>query len=218
MRKQKLPKVAKKNLMSNFNQQQSEVTGLLLKWSDGDREALETLIPLVYDELYRLARGYMNREQSGHTLQITALVNEAYLRLANWKDAKWENRAHFFGVAAQLMRRILVDFARSRNYEKRGGGMQQVAFDEAIGLSLRRDADFVALDDGLKSLAEIDQRKSRIVELRFFGGLSVEEIAELLDVSPRTVMREWNLARAWLFRELRHTKSTTGITGKALSV
>ncbi|MBS1790012.1 MAG: sigma-70 family RNA polymerase sigma factor [Acidobacteria bacterium] len=189
--------------MDSINKQPSEVTQLLLKWSDGDKEALEMLIPLVYDELYRLARSYMNREQAGHTLQITALVNEAYLRLVNWKDAKWENRAHFFGVAAQLMRRILVDFARSRNYEKRGGGLQQVAFDEAVGLSTRQDADFVSLDDGLKSLAEIDQRKARVVELKFFGGLSVEEIAEVLDVSPRTVMREWNLARAWLFRELR---------------
>ena len=201
------PKAAnrgKKISMNEINQQSNEVTGLLLKWSDGDREALETLIPLVYDELYRLARSYMQREQAGHTLQITALVNEAYLRLANWKEAKWDNRAHFFGVAAQLMRRILVDFARSRNYEKRGGGMQQVEFNEALGLFARCDADFVSLDDGLKSLAELDPRKSRIVELRFFGGLSVEEIAEVLGVSPRTVMREWNLARAWLFRELRN--------------
>lgn len=202
------PKAAKTGkiffAMNGVNQQPREVTQLLLKWSDGDRESLEMLIPLVYDELYRLARSYMNREQAGHTLQITALVNEAYLRLVNWKEAKWENRAHFFGVAAQLMRRILVDFARSRNYEKRGGGMQQVAFDEALGLCIRRDADFVSLDDGLKALAEIDQRKSRIVELKFFGGLSVEEISEVLDISPRTVMREWNLARAWLYRELHH--------------
>lgn len=193
--------------MHELNQQPSEVTGLLLQWSDGDRQALETLIPLVYDELYRLARIYMNREQAGHTLQITALVNEAYLRLANWKEARWKNRAHFFGVAAQLMRRILVDFARSRNYEKRGGGLQQVEFNEALGLPIRRDADFVLLDDGLKSLAEIDLRKAHVVELRFFGGLSVEEIAEVLSVSPRTVMREWNLARAWLFRELSMGKS-----------
>ncbi|MBL8190676.1 MAG: sigma-70 family RNA polymerase sigma factor [Acidobacteria bacterium] len=188
--------------MHDLTRQPSEVTQLLLQWSDGDKEALETLIPLVYDELYRLARSYMHREQAGHTLQITALVNEAYLRLVNWKEARWENRAHFFGVAAQLMRRILVDFARSRNYEKRGGGMQQVEFNEALGVSVRRDADFVLLDDGLKSLAEFDPRKARIVELKFFGGLNVEEIAELLDISPRTVMREWNLARAWLFREL----------------
>ncbi len=179
-----------------------EITQLLMAWSDGDKQALESLIPLVYDELYRLARSYMNREQAGHTLQITALVNEAYLRLVNWKEARWENRSHFFGVAAQLMRRILVDFARSRNYEKRGGGLRQVELDEVASLAVRRDADFVTLDDSLKSLAEIDQRKSRIVEMRFFGGLSVEEIAEVLDVSPRTVMREWSLARAWLYREM----------------
>lgn len=183
-----------------------EITQLLSAWSDGDKEALELLIPLVYDELYRLARGYMNREQAGHTLQITALVNEAYLRLVNWKEARWENRSHFFGVAAQLMRRILVDFARSRNYEKRGGGLRQIELNEIADLSVCRDTDFVMLDDSLKSLAEIDQRKSRIVEMRFFGGLSVEEVAEVLDVSPRTVMREWSLARAWLFREMNRSK------------
>ncbi|MGE0887497.1 MAG: sigma-70 family RNA polymerase sigma factor [Blastocatellales bacterium] len=183
-----------------------DITQLLSAWSNGDKEALELLIPLVYDELYRLARGYMNREQAGHTLQITALVNEAYLRLANWKEARWENRSHFFGVAAQLMRRILVDFARSRNYEKRGGGLRQIELNEVADLSIRRDTDFVMLDDSLKSLAEIDQRKSQIVEMRFFGGLSVEEVAEVLDVSPRTVMREWGLARAWLFREMNRSK------------
>lgn len=200
---------------SDISKKQIEVTQLLLRWSDGDKLALEALIPLVYDELYRLARVYMNRERPGHTLQITALVNEAYLRLVNWKEARWENRSHFYGVAAQLMRRILVDFARARNYEKRGGGMRQVEFDELAGLPLRRDADFVALDDALKGLAEIDSRKSRIVEMRFFGGLSVEEVAEVLDISPRTVMREWNLARAWLFRELRQVNSTTGVAGQA---
>lgn len=193
--------------MQNLNNNgQNEVTRLLAAWNGGDQSALERLIPMVYDELYRLARSYMNRERGGHTLQITALVNEAYLRLVNWKEARWENRAHFFGVAAQLMRRILVDFARTRNYEKRGGGMQQVAFEEAMGLPIRHDADFVALDDALKSLSELDLRKGRIVEMRFFGGLSVEEIAEVLDVSPRTVMREWNLARAWLYRELDRSK------------
>lgn len=180
----------------------NRVTQLLKAWSDGDAIALEQLIPLVYDELYRLARGYMNREMAGHTLQVTALVNEAYLRLVNWKEARWENRAHFFGVAAQLMRRILVDFARARNYEKRGGGAALLALDEANALPIQPDADFIALDDALKSLDELDQRKSRIVELRFFGGLSVEEIAEVLKISERTVMREWSLARAWLFREL----------------
>lgn len=179
-----------------------EITGWLKAWSNGDAAALERLVPLIYDELYRLARGYMHRESPGHPLQVTALVNEAYLRLANWKEAQWENRAHFFGVAAQLMRRVLVDFARRRDYEKRGGGHRHVQLEEAALLPIRRDADFVALDDALKSLSALDARKARIVELKFFGGLSVEEIAEALQTSPRTVMREWNLARAWLFREL----------------
>ena len=179
-----------------------EITGLLRAWSNGDQAALERLVPLIYDELYRLARGYMNRELPGHPLQVTALVNEAYVRMANWKEAQWENRAHFFGVAAQLMRRVLVDFARHRDYEKWGGGVQHVQFDEAASLTVQRDADFVALDDALKSLSAMDARKGRIVELKFFGGLSVEEIAEALKISPRTVMREWSMARAWLFREL----------------
>ncbi len=179
-----------------------EITGLLKAWSNGDQTALERLVPMIYDELYRLARGYMNREAPGHPLQATALVNEAYLRLANWKKAQWESRAHFFGVAAQLMRRVLVDFARNRDYEKRGGGRRHVQLDEATPLPAQRDTDFIALDDALKSLAALDPRKGRIVELRFFGGLGVEEVAEALHVSPRTVMREWSLARAWLFREL----------------
>ncbi len=179
-----------------------EVTRMLQAWSNGDPAALERLIPHIYDELHRLARGYMNRELPGHPLQVTALVNEAYLRLANWKEARWENRAHFFGVAAQLMRRVLVDFARHRDYEKRGGKQRQVAFDEALALPVQREADFLALDDALQSLAALDARKCKIVELKFFGGLSVEEIAEVLQTSPRTVMREWSLARAWLFREL----------------
>jgi RNA polymerase sigma-70 factor, ECF subfamily len=179
-----------------------QITKLLQAWGEGDLRALEQLMPLVYDELYRLARGYMNRELPGHQLQVTALVNEAYLRLVNWKEARWENRAHFFGVTAQLMRRILVDFARERQYEKRGGGARPVPLDEAAALPLQRDADFIALDDALQSLAEIDPRKFRIVELKFFGGLSTEEIAELLKTSERTVLREWSLARAWLHREL----------------
>lgn len=179
-----------------------EITGLLKAWSDGDQAALKRLVPLIYDELYRLARIYMNREAPGHPLQVTALVNEAYLRLANWKEAQWENRAHFFGVAAQLMRRVLVDFARNRDYEKRGGGRRHVQLDEVAPLPVQRDADFIALDDALESLSAMDERKGRIVELKFFGGLSVEEIAEALNISPRTVMREWSLARAWLFREL----------------
>lgn len=184
-----------------------ELTQLLVAWNNGDPAALEELVPLVQAELLRLARHYMRHERAGHPLQPTALVNEAYIRLIQWQNVEWKNRAHFFGVAAQLMRRILVDFARARNYEKRGGGAALLALDEASALPIQPDADFIALDDALKSLDELDQRKSRIVELRFFGGLSVEEIAEVLKISERTVMREWSLARAWLFRELSHTNA-----------
>jgi RNA polymerase sigma factor (TIGR02999 family) len=179
-----------------------EVTQLLLAWSDGNQAALDQIIPLVHGELHRLARRYMQRERAGHALQTTALVNEAYLRLVDWKNVHWQNRAHFFGVAAQLMRRILVDFARSRRYTKRGGKAVQVSLEEAATLSDERRGDLIALDDALKSLARLDSRKAQIVELRFFGGLSVAEAAEVMKVSPRTVMREWNLARAWLYREL----------------
>jgi RNA polymerase sigma-70 factor (ECF subfamily) len=179
-----------------------EVTQLLLAWSDGDQTALDQILPLVHGELHRLARRYMQRERVGHALQTTALVNEAYLRLVDWKNVHWQNRAHFFGVAAQLMRRILVDFARSHRYTKRGGKAVQVSLEEAATLSHDRGRDLIALDDALKSLARLDPRKAQIVELKFFGGLSVEEAAEVLKVSPRTVMREWNLARAWLYREL----------------
>ncbi len=179
-----------------------EVTQLLQAWSDGDAEALDQLVPLVYGELHRLARHYMGGERPGHTLQITELVNEAYVRLVDWKNVRWQNRAHFFGVAAQMMRRILVDFARSRHYAKRGGETRRVSLSEAAGVSAERGEDFIALDDALKSLAAFDARKGRIVELRFFGGLSVEETAEVLKISPRTVMREWSLAQAWLHREL----------------
>jgi RNA polymerase sigma-70 factor, ECF subfamily len=180
-----------------------EITHLLLAWSDGDQAALEQLIPLVNAELYRLAKGYMFGERAGHTLQTTALINEAYLRLINWKDVRWQNRAHFFGVAAQVMRRILVDYARTRRYTKRGGGAQQVSLDEAATIHEDRTEELLALDDALKKLAEIDLRKSRIVELRFFGGLSVKETAEVLKVSQRKVEREWNMARTWLYREIR---------------
>lgn len=179
-----------------------EVTQLLVAWSDGDQAALEQLTPLVYRELYRLAKGYLRQERPGHLLQTTALVNEAYLRLIDWKDVHWQNRAHFFGVAAQLMRRILVDFARARHQDKRGGAACQVSLDEAAAVSVERIAEFIALDEALDQLAAIDLRRSRIVELRFFGGLSEEETAEVLKVSPRTVRREWSLARAWLHREL----------------
>jgi RNA polymerase sigma factor (TIGR02999 family) len=180
-----------------------EITQMLLAWSDGDQAALEKLTPLVYAELRRLAKGYMFGERPGHTLQTTALINEAYLRLIDWKNVRWQGRAHFFGVAAQLMRRILVDFARARNYAKRGGAAHQVSLDEAVTIHEDRSAEFIALDEALKSLAEIDPRKSQIVELRFFGGLSAKETAEALKVSQRTVEREWNSARAWLYRELR---------------
>ena len=179
-----------------------EVTQLLQAWSGGDHEALEKLVPLVYEELHRLASHYMGGERPGHTLQTSALVNEAYLRLVDWKNVQWQNRAHFFGVAAQMMRRILVDFARSRHYARRGGEARQVSLTEAAIVSADRGADFIALDEALEGLAAIDPRKSRIVELRFFGGLSVEETAEVLKISPRTVMREWSLAQAWLHREL----------------
>jgi RNA polymerase sigma factor (TIGR02999 family) len=180
-----------------------EVTQLLVAWSDGDQAALEQLTPLVYRELHRLAKGYLHRERPGHVLQTTALINEAYLRLIDWKDAHWQNRAHFFGVAAKLMRRILVDFARARHQDKRGGAACQVSLDEAAAVSVERVAEFIALDEALERLAAIDPRRSRMVELRFFGGLSEEETAEALKISPRTVRREWSLARAWLRRELR---------------
>ena len=159
------------------------------------------LVPLVY-EGHRLARHYMRDERPGHTLQTTGLVNEAYMRLVDWKNVRWQNRAHFFGVAAQMMRRILVDFARARQYAKRGGEARQVSLAEAAVVSAERGEDLIALDDALENLTAIDARKGRIVELRFFGGLSVEETAEVLKISPRTVMREWSLAQAWLYREL----------------
>src|ERR1700686_2705652 len=179
-----------------------DVTQLLVAWSNGEQDALERLVPLVYNELHRLAHRYMERERREHTLQSTALVHEAYQRLINLKDVSWHNRAHFFAVSAQLMRRILVDFARSRNYLKRGGGAQKVTLDEALLVSPEKGQDLVALDDALKALAVTDARKSKVVELRFFGGLSVEETAEVLKVSPDTVMRDWKLAKAWLAREM----------------
>jgi len=179
-----------------------EVSQLLRAWSSGDEAALQTLIPLVYEELHRIARRYMGREREGHTLQTSALVNEAYLRLVDWKNVEWQNRAHFFAVSAQMMRRILVDFARDRRYLKRGGGALQVSLAEAAGMTSQRGTDLVALDDALNSLAVMDKRKSQVVELRFFGGLSVEETAEVLKVSPETIMRDWRLAKVWLLREL----------------
>jgi RNA polymerase sigma factor (TIGR02999 family) len=179
-----------------------DITTLLLAWNRGDDDALARLIPLVEAELRRLAHSYMARERPGHMLQTTALLNEAYLRLVDSSRVRWQNRAHFFAVSAQLMRRILVDFARARGKAKRGGGRVQVSLEEALEISEERSPDLVALDDALQALAAFDERKSKVVELRFFGGLSVDETAEVLDVSPVTVMRDWGLAKAWLFREL----------------
>jgi RNA polymerase sigma-70 factor (ECF subfamily) len=187
-----------------------EVTQLLRAWSDGDKGVLERLAPLVHQELHRLARRYMAGERPGHTLQVTALVNEAYLRLIDASQMRWQNRAHFFAVAARLMRQILVDFARSRQCQKRGGEVIQVPLDEALVVSKEKEADLVALDDALTALAAIDLRRSQLVELRFFGGLSVEETGEVLKTSPRTVLREWSLAQAWLYRELRKGTNKSG--------
>jgi RNA polymerase sigma-70 factor, ECF subfamily len=180
----------------------ADVTQWLMAWSNGDESALERLIPLVHSELRRLAKRYMRRERPGHTLQTTALVNEAYVRLIDAGQVKWQDRAHFLAISARLMRRILVDYARSRNYVKRGGEARHVALEEAAVYSEDRAPDLIALDDVLRALAETDPRKSQIVELRFFGGLSVEETAEVLKVSPDTVGRDWRLAKAWLLREL----------------
>jgi len=179
-----------------------EVTQLLIAWSNGDQEALEKLVPLVYDELRRIARRYMKREHAGHTLQTTALVNEAYLRLIEQKGMKWQNRAHFFAISAQLMRRILVSMARARHANKRGGEVRQVSLDEALVISEERAEELVALDEAMNELAVLDPRRSRVVELRYFGGLSVEETAEVLNISPETVMRDWKKAKAWLYTEL----------------
>ncbi len=181
-----------------------EVTQLLLDWSNGDQLALDRLMPLVHDELRRLAHHYMGRENQGHTLQTTALVNEAYLRLVGQKESHWQNRAQFFGLAAQLMRHILVDHARSHAYAKRGGGAQRVPLEEAAVLSPERGAELVALDEALKKLERDYPRQCRIVELRYFGGLTVEETAEVMKVSPETVMRDWKVAKARLRREMSH--------------
>jgi RNA polymerase sigma factor (TIGR02999 family) len=182
-----------------------EITRLLVAWGEGDRSALEELAPLVHAELHRLAHHYMGRERPGHTLQTSALVNEAYIRLIDWKDVRWQNRAHFFAVSAQLMRRILVDFARDRQYLKRGGGALRVSLAEAASFAAGRGEDLVALDEALTALAEVDRRKGQVVEMRFFGGLSVREVAEVLKVSEETVMRDWRLAKVWLLRELDST-------------
>jgi len=179
-----------------------QVTQLLVRWREGDQRALDELMPLVYDELRRLASHYMRGERPGHTLQTSALVNEAYLRLAGHEEMRWQDRAHFFAVAAQAMRRILVDHARRRGNRKRGGDAVRVALDEALVVSEGRAEEVVALDEALSRLAEVDSRKSQLVELRFFGGLSIEETAEVLKVSPGTVMRDWTFVKAWLLKEI----------------
>ena len=179
-----------------------DVTELLVAWNGGDRTALDRLIPLVHSELRRLARAYLRNERNGHTLQTTALINEAYVRLIDAKRVPWQNRSHFFGIAARVMRRILVDFARERNYQKRGGGAQHFALDEAIAVSPARDHDVVALDEALTALAKVDERKAQVVEMRFFGGLRDQEIAIALNISPRTVRGDWRLAKSWLLRWL----------------
>lgn len=178
-----------------------DITGWLARWNDGDETALEKLVPLVHQELHRLASRYMRAERSGHLLQTTALVNEAYLRLQNTNRIHWQDRNHFLAVAARAMRRVLVDFARARRQQKRDGG-RQVSFDDALIVSSDRSADIVALDDALTTLATLDRRQSRIVELRFFGGLTEPQIAGVLGISPRTVSSDWRLARSWLLREL----------------
>ncbi len=183
-------------------QSSKEITGLLIAWSDGDESALDRLAPLIHSELHRLAHHYMKRERPGHLLQTSALVNEAYVRLIDWKNVRWQNRAHFFGVAAQMMRRILVDFARERQSLKHGAGTLQVSLAEAAAFVVHRDTDLVALDEALTALAEIDPRKVRVVEMRFFAGLSVEEVADVLKVSKETVMRDWRLAKVWLLRQV----------------
>lgn len=179
-----------------------DVTRLLRAWSEGDAGALDRLIPLVHAELHRRARRYMRRERVGHTLQTTALVHEAYLKLVDAQSVRWQNRGHFFAIAATVMRRILVDFARERGYQKRGGAARRVSFDEVLAIGEEPDTDILALDEALRALAEIDARKGRVVELRFFGGLTAEETAEALLVSPETVRRDWRLAKSWLLRRL----------------
>src|SRR6476646_2428039 len=196
-------KAAKKGLKWRIPSKPTRITGLLHQWGRGDEGALERLIPLVHRELHGIARRCMAGERAGHSLQATVLVNEAYLRLVEGTDVKWQDRAHFLSVAARVMRRILVDHARASRARKRGGGAAKVTFDEALAVSNEPRQDFVALDDALEALARFDERKSRVVELRFFGGLTVEETASVVAVSPETGMRDWPLAEVWLRREMR---------------
>lgn len=182
--------------------QEHQITELLAEWSGGNQAALDELYPLVYDELHKLARRYMSRERKGHTLQTTALINEAYVRLVDQRNVQWANRSHFFAISAQIMRRILIDHARRHQYAKRGGGAQQVSLDESAIIALDDLSEILRLDEALKSLAELDPRRSRVVELRYFGGLNNEEIAGVLNISENTVIRDWNMARAWLYSQL----------------
>ena len=181
------------------------VTGLLIDWSNGDQTAHERLVPLVYAELHRLAQHYMKRERLDHTLQTTGLVNEVYLRLVDQTNMRWQNRAQFFGICAELMRRILVDYARQQQYQKRGGGAQRITLDEKLQIAAGQTADLVALDEALKNLAKFDPRKARVVELRFFGGLNVDETAEVMGIHPNTVIRDWSAARSWLYKAVTRT-------------
>jgi RNA polymerase sigma-70 factor (ECF subfamily) len=185
----------------------NEITAQLLAWNQGDAEALERLIPVVYRELRRMAQHHLRSENSGHTLQPTALVHEAYLRLIDQTQVEWQNRAHFFGIAAQMMRRILVDHAKAKHRDKRGGGAVPLSLDEALNYGHERADELVALDDALLELAAFDDRKSRVVELRYFGGLSVDETAQALDISPKTVIRDWNMAKSWLYQQLSNESS-----------
>lgn len=193
-----LESVTMKGLMAD------DLTGLLVEWRDGDKAALDRLMPLVYDELRRIAHRYVQRERAGHTLQTSALVNEAYLRLAGQQDVSWQNRAHFFAVTAQTMRHLLIDHARRRRYAKHGGELQQVPIDDASQMSMQRATELIALEEALDELATLDQRKSRVVELRYFGGLSLEETAEVMNVSLMTVRRDWRAAKAWLYRRIKN--------------
>jgi RNA polymerase sigma factor (TIGR02999 family) len=187
-----------------------DVTQLLQDWSQGNRAALELLTPIVYDELRRLAQYYMGRENAGHTLQATALVHEAYIRLIDQRRMQWQNRAHFFGIAAQMIRRILVDHARATRAAKRGSGVVALSLDEALGVAEKKDVEMIALDDALRTLAEVDPQQAQIVEMRFFTGLTIEETAEALGISPATVKRDWVSAKAWLFREMTRQPQAAG--------
>ena len=188
--------------MRDLSSQPHEITQLLAEWSEGNQAALDKLYPLVYNELRRLAHGYLRRERKGHTLQTTALINEAYLRLVDQKQVHWANRSHFFAISAQIMRRILIDHARRYDYAKRGGGAPRISLDEAAVVAKERARELLMLDEALNGLAKIDPRRGQVVELRYFGGLNNEEIAGVLKISENTVTRDWNMARAWLYQEL----------------